>query len=102
MFKSKNQFKTIYLCLIVFIGLLFLFNNHQVMAMDNNFNIQNEINTINDRIWKFSYERNQIAIKIFSLSSDETNNEERNLLQRLHKNLVSLILNLQQQLHLLQ
>ncbi|MBS2126582.1 SVM family protein ['Fragaria x ananassa' phyllody phytoplasma] len=41
MVKLKNQFKTIYLCLIAFIGLLFLFNNHQVMAMDN---LVNEIN----------------------------------------------------------
>ncbi|WP_323847804.1 MAG: SVM family protein [Phytoplasma sp.] len=35
MVKLKKQFKTIYFCLIAFIGLLFLFNNHQVMAMEN-------------------------------------------------------------------
>ncbi|XXP77407.1 MAG: SVM family protein [Lettuce witches'-broom phytoplasma] len=35
MFKSKNQFKMIYLCLITFIGLFFIFNNHQVMATNN-------------------------------------------------------------------
>ncbi|MEC4559255.1 MAG: SVM family protein ['Conium maculatum' witches'-broom phytoplasma] len=32
MFKSKNQFKTIYLCLITFLGILFIFHNYQVMA----------------------------------------------------------------------
>ncbi|MBP5836227.1 SVM family protein [Candidatus Phytoplasma meliae] len=32
MFQLKNQFKTIYLCLIAFLGILFIFNNHQVMA----------------------------------------------------------------------
>nr|AXX75486.1 SAP54-like protein [Phytoplasma sp.] len=36
MFRSKNQFKIIHLCLIAFIGLLFIFNNHQLMAMNNN------------------------------------------------------------------
>ncbi|WP_323847641.1 MAG: SVM family protein [Phytoplasma sp.] len=40
MFKLKNQFKIIYFCLIIFIVLLFLFNNHQVIAMDN---LANEI-----------------------------------------------------------
>ncbi|XXP77144.1 MAG: SVM family protein [Lettuce witches'-broom phytoplasma] len=30
--KLKNQFKMIYLCLMTFIGLLFLFNNYQLMA----------------------------------------------------------------------
>ncbi|MBS2126471.1 SVM family protein ['Fragaria x ananassa' phyllody phytoplasma] len=36
MFKSKKKkIKTIYLCLIAFIGLLFICNNHQVMAMQN-------------------------------------------------------------------
>ncbi len=32
MIKLKNQFKIIYLCLIIFIGLLFIFSNQQVMA----------------------------------------------------------------------
>ncbi|WP_341266361.1 SVM family protein [Candidatus Phytoplasma fraxini] len=40
MIKLKNQFKIIYLCLITFIGLLFIFNNHQIMAMQNNKNKQ--------------------------------------------------------------
>ncbi|WP_341266502.1 SVM family protein [Candidatus Phytoplasma fraxini] len=36
MIKLKNQCKTIYLCLITFIGLLFIFNNNRVMAMNDN------------------------------------------------------------------
>ncbi|XXP77172.1 MAG: SVM family protein [Lettuce witches'-broom phytoplasma] len=35
MIKLKNQFKIIYLCLITFIGLLFIDNTHQLMAMNN-------------------------------------------------------------------
>ncbi|WP_341266769.1 SVM family protein [Candidatus Phytoplasma fraxini] len=34
MFKLKNQFKIIYLCLIIFVGLLFIINN-PLMAMNN-------------------------------------------------------------------
>ncbi|WP_323847916.1 MAG: SVM family protein [Phytoplasma sp.] len=41
MIKLKNQFKTIYLFLIIFVGLLFIFNNHQVMATKNNQNKTN-------------------------------------------------------------
>ncbi|XXP77250.1 MAG: SVM family protein [Lettuce witches'-broom phytoplasma] len=36
MVKLKNQFKMIYLCLIAFLGLLFIFNKHQMMTMNNN------------------------------------------------------------------
>ncbi|WP_017191936.1 SVM family protein [Poinsettia branch-inducing phytoplasma] len=45
MFKLKNQLNIIYLCLITFIGLLFMNNNNLVMAMENNKNkqiLQNE------------------------------------------------------------
>ncbi|WP_083845869.1 SVM family protein [Italian clover phyllody phytoplasma] len=34
--QFKKQFKIIYLCLITFIGLLFVVNNYQLMAMNNN------------------------------------------------------------------
>ncbi|MBS2126603.1 SVM family protein ['Fragaria x ananassa' phyllody phytoplasma] len=50
MFKSKNQFKIIYLYLICFIGILFIFNNHQVMAMNNQNNILNEEYLIHNEI----------------------------------------------------
>ncbi|MBP5836284.1 SVM family protein [Candidatus Phytoplasma meliae] len=44
MVKLNNQFKTIYLCLMAFLGLLFIFNNHQViMAMGNKHSNDNEI-----------------------------------------------------------
>ncbi|MBS2126382.1 SVM family protein ['Fragaria x ananassa' phyllody phytoplasma] len=48
MFKLKNQFKTIYFCLITFIGLLFIFNNNQIMAMNNQDNISNKKNNNNE------------------------------------------------------
>ncbi|MEC4559290.1 MAG: SVM family protein ['Conium maculatum' witches'-broom phytoplasma] len=47
MFKLKKQFKNIYLCLITVIGLLFIFNNHQVMALKNE-NICNRNMKINN------------------------------------------------------
>ncbi|MBS2126617.1 SVM family protein ['Fragaria x ananassa' phyllody phytoplasma] len=40
MFQLKKQFKIIHLCLITFIGLLFIINNHQLIAMQNNKNKQ--------------------------------------------------------------
>ncbi|XXP77254.1 MAG: SVM family protein [Lettuce witches'-broom phytoplasma] len=36
MLKLKNQFKIIHLCLIIFIGILFIFNNNSIIAMNNN------------------------------------------------------------------
>ncbi len=50
MVKLKHKFKTFYFCLITFIGLFFIFNNHQVMAMQNNknkqkINLEKEIDT---------------------------------------------------------
>ncbi|MDW3617973.1 MAG: SVM family protein [Candidatus Phytoplasma pruni] len=52
MFRLKNQFKIIYLCLITLIGLLFIINN-QVMALDNNDNINKII--IYDKSSNLSY-----------------------------------------------
>ncbi|WP_323847821.1 MAG: SVM family protein [Phytoplasma sp.] len=40
MFKFKKQFKIIYFYFIIFIGLLFIFNNNQLIAMQN---IQNKL-----------------------------------------------------------
>ncbi|XXP77403.1 MAG: SVM family protein [Lettuce witches'-broom phytoplasma] len=151
MFKSKNQFNIIYLCLIAFLGLLFIFNTHQIMAM-NNYNltdsnsINNKINElylerknlatkisylliydvdvtkfqqqlynlvqiiqnlyqrlsivntlkdINNQIWKFSYERNQIAIKILSCSFSHQN-ETIEELNYNHQKIVQKINNLRQ------
>ncbi|MBP5836226.1 SVM family protein [Candidatus Phytoplasma meliae] len=57
MFRLNNQFKTIYFSLIAFLGLLFIINNRQVMAMNqnnNNINQQTDgdiklLNLINQR-----------------------------------------------------
>ncbi|MEC4558608.1 MAG: SVM family protein ['Conium maculatum' witches'-broom phytoplasma] len=65
MFKSKNQFKTIYLSLIAFIGLLFIFNNHQLIAMNNqNNNIINEIVELNNQLTEKLKEQELIIAKI--------------------------------------
>ncbi|KOR75265.1 hypothetical protein CPX_001768 [Candidatus Phytoplasma pruni] len=52
MIKLKKQFKIIYLCLITFIGLLFI-NNNKVIAMNN----LNDENSINNEINKIYLER---------------------------------------------
>ncbi|WP_017193154.1 SVM family protein [Italian clover phyllody phytoplasma] len=47
MFKLQNQFKIISFCLYSFLGLLFIFNNKQVMAMNNNNNVGTSENVYN-------------------------------------------------------
>ncbi|MCQ9618875.1 MAG: SVM family protein [Candidatus Phytoplasma pruni] len=147
MIKLKKQFKIIYLCLITFIGLLFI-NNNKVIAM-NNLNDENSINNeinkiylerkkiatqisyfhiyhleddvelqkklnnldqtiknlyqrrsdvnilkyINEQIWHYSYERNQIVNKIFSYSYQDPTIQELNLS---YQELIQKIQNLQQ------
>ncbi|MDV3144251.1 MAG: hypothetical protein Q8744_01575 [Sweet potato little leaf phytoplasma] len=56
----------------------------------------NALNCINQKIWQYSYERNQIAIKIFSLSGlyqDTTMIEELN---KKHQEIIQKIQNLNQ------
>ncbi len=60
MVKLKNQFKTIYLFLITFIGLLFIFNNNRVMAMGNKHSNNNEI--LNDEEYSL-YIQAELAIQ---------------------------------------
>ncbi|WAN63261.1 SVM family protein, predicted signal peptide [Candidatus Phytoplasma rubi] len=43
MIKLQNQFKIINICLFIFLGLLFITNNYQVMGMGNKNSNNNEI-----------------------------------------------------------
>ncbi|WEK82126.1 MAG: putative secreted protein, SAP66-like [Candidatus Phytoplasma pruni] len=64
MLKSTTQCKIIYLYLIIFVGLLFIINNQQLMAMNNDNNnneIRNEIREINNRILELALEKKQLS-----------------------------------------
>ncbi|MBX4180334.1 MAG: SVM family protein, partial ['Prunus persica' phytoplasma PP2] len=66
MFKLQNQFKIISICLFVFLGLLFMINNNQVMAMENNNSLDlrssEHLSIINDKIWSLSVKKQEIFI----------------------------------------
>ncbi|WP_349401856.1 putative membrane protein, SVM family protein [Candidatus Phytoplasma solani] len=154
MFKVKKQLHLFKIVLFICLGLLFVINNNQVMAMDNyNLNDQNSINNeiyqlslkkenlfnkilhcdkinlkqqlkildqaikklyqrlsvvntlkyINEKIWRYSYERNQVAIKILSRTYQDTtieelNNEYQEIIQKIN-NLRQKYVNLQYKLN---
>ncbi|MEC4559024.1 MAG: SVM family protein ['Conium maculatum' witches'-broom phytoplasma] len=88
MFNLKNQFKTIYLCLITFLGLLFIFNNHQVMAMNNGHS--NDYNNSNNDdfvtqariLQEMNLEQTRIVQQIFNARNDNVSEEVVNNLVR--------------------
>ncbi|XXP77404.1 MAG: SVM family protein [Lettuce witches'-broom phytoplasma] len=79
MFKSKNQYKTIYLCLITFIGLLFIFNTHQAMAMGNKHSNNNEIS--NDEEYSL-YIQAELAIQNELINFKLDNDKKQELLYK--------------------
>ncbi len=99
--KLKNQFKTIYFCLITFIGLLFIFNNRQIMAMNNNpssSNPNNEnINNIEDFQNLMLLQRNSVNQIINAFFNRASELEISNLLNN-HKQIHEQIVNYQQRL----
>ncbi len=148
-FRLKKQLYLFTMVLFSFLGLFFIINNHQVMAM-NNLNDENSINNefhklysekkvlinkishlriyhldgdiklqkqldnldkkiknlhqrlsivkilnyINEQIWNYSYERNQIAIQILSRSFQDPSIQELN---ENHQQIIKKIKNLRQQ-----
>ncbi|MEC4559254.1 MAG: SVM family protein ['Conium maculatum' witches'-broom phytoplasma] len=83
MVKLKNQIKTIYLGLITYIGLLFIFNNHQVMAMQNNKNKQkNEFDIVEEAIDQLNegieyFNKKGIQINLNKITKLLSKNEKR-------------------------
>ncbi|MBS2126297.1 SVM family protein ['Fragaria x ananassa' phyllody phytoplasma] len=67
MFEFKNKFKMIYICLIIFIGFIFILNNHQVMAM-NDYNNLTDSNLIENKIYELDLEINKLVTKVDFLS----------------------------------
>uniref|UniRef100_UPI0003803B9C SVM family protein n=1 Tax=Vaccinium witches'-broom phytoplasma TaxID=85642 RepID=UPI0003803B9C len=92
MIKLQKKIKIIYLCLITFIGILFILNDNQVMAMNN----LNDENTINKEINKLYLERKELTkqIKYFDIYHLDDNIK---LQKQLH-NLDQTIKNLYQRL----
>ncbi|MBP5836283.1 SVM family protein [Candidatus Phytoplasma meliae] len=88
MFKSKNQFNIIYLCLITFIGLLFLFNNHQVIAMNNGhsngYNNNHNTNFVTQAriLQEMNLEQTRIVQQIFDARDNNASEEIINNLVR--------------------
>lgn len=81
MFKLKNKFKTIYFCLITFIGLLFVFNNHKVVAMHNQNNNSFEEDLLKNRICEVLSQKQNLSNKI--LQCDRLNLNTINLKKQL-------------------
>ncbi|MEC4559197.1 MAG: SVM family protein ['Conium maculatum' witches'-broom phytoplasma] len=109
MFQSKNQFKTFYFCLITVIGLLFIFNNHQLMAMNNNTKknvdsfdtyLNYHLGEINDKIFSISYRKQQLFMLQTNVNSIE-NRATYNILSKRYYKYVLLIKNLEQQQNLI-
>ncbi|MBS2126470.1 SVM family protein ['Fragaria x ananassa' phyllody phytoplasma] len=73
MVQLNNQFKIIHLCLITFLELLFIFNNHQVMAMGNKHSNNNEIS--NDEEYSL-YIQTELAIQN-ELTNFKLDNEKK-------------------------
>ncbi|TKA87953.1 MAG: putative secreted protein, SAP42-like [Candidatus Phytoplasma asteris] len=92
MIKLQKKIQIIYLCLITFIGILFILNDNQVMAMNN----LNDENTINKEINKLYLERKELTkqIKYFDIYHLDDNIK---LQKQLH-NLDQTIKNLYQRL----
>ncbi|MEC4559025.1 MAG: SVM family protein ['Conium maculatum' witches'-broom phytoplasma] len=97
MFKSKNQFKTFYFCLITFIGLLFICNNNQVMAMNNNISENNSV--VDNHIDEYNNFRNllltqgrisqQLINALFNHSSETEINFLLNQIQQVHQQITT-------------
>ncbi|QKX95232.1 MAG: putative secreted protein, SAP67-like [Rapeseed phyllody phytoplasma] len=82
MFKLQNQFKIINICLLVFLGLLFINNNYQVMAMGNK-NSSNNSEISNDKEYAL-YVKAELAIQS-ELTILKLNNEKKSELSHKQK-----------------
>ncbi|QKX95087.1 SVM family protein [Candidatus Phytoplasma asteris] len=108
MIKLQKKIKIIYLCLITFIGILFILNDNQVMAMNNNpsSNINNEIiiNNMEEFQNLMLLQRNSVQQIINALSNHALEPEILNLLNghnQIHGQIVNYqqrLLNIQQQM----
>ncbi|WP_323847805.1 MAG: SVM family protein [Phytoplasma sp.] len=100
MFQLKNKFQIVYICLINFIGLLFIFSDHRVMAMNNNIS-QNPNAEIINNIGEFQnlmlLQRNSAQQIINAFLNRASEPEIVNLLNR-HKQIHQQIVNYQQRL----
>ncbi len=105
MFKSKKQFNIIYFCLMTFIGLFFIFNNHQVMAMNNNEagtsnnpSIEEIIINTKQKIRDNANKKVNIEKEISQERNNQNNIQKIENLTQISKNLTLLINNQKEQL----
>nr|ABI20739.1 unknown [New York elm yellows phytoplasma] len=82
MFKLQNQFKIINICLLYFLGLLFINNNHKIMGMGNK-NSNNNSEISNDKEYAL-YVQAEIAIQN-ELVNFKINDEEKDALLKKQK-----------------
>ncbi|MDO8057638.1 SVM family protein [Candidatus Phytoplasma gossypii] len=103
MIKLQNQFKIISIFLFMLLGLFFINNSNQVMAMEksNNIHINKEI-IINKKkeIQEYINQKNQIAYII--AFTNIPNNGTLNKLLEMHTNLSNLINYLREQIESLE
>ncbi|MDC9032307.1 SVM family protein [Columbia Basin potato purple top phytoplasma] len=63
MIKLQNQFKIISIYLFIFLGLLFITNNYQVIAMNNNDGISENNSVVDNHIDEYNTFRNLLLIQ---------------------------------------
>ncbi|PQP79794.1 hypothetical protein C6B37_01065 [Candidatus Phytoplasma phoenicium] len=98
MFKLQNQFKIINICLLAFLGLLFINNNYQVMAMDNS-DISENNSVVDNHIEEHNTFRNllltqgrisqQLINALFNHSSETEINFFSNQLKQVHQQIIT-------------
>ncbi|KOR75223.1 hypothetical protein CPX_001815 [Candidatus Phytoplasma pruni] len=98
MLKLKNQLNLIYLYLITFIGLSFILNNNQVMAMENNNLLDSRASEehlclINNKIWNLSVKKQEL----FMLSASNGDQKTKSILNKRYFRYINMIKNLEQQ-----
>ncbi|UQV27007.1 SVM family protein [Candidatus Phytoplasma asiaticum] len=100
MFKLQNKLKIIIIYLFIFFG-LFLINNNQVMATENNNSLDlmtsEHLSIINDNIWHFSVRKQ----KLFILSSSCKEPKTKSILNKRYFCCINLIKNLEEQRNLI-
>ncbi|WP_341266672.1 SVM family protein [Candidatus Phytoplasma fraxini] len=98
MLKLKNQLNLIYLYLITFIGLSFILNNNQIMAMENNNLLdsrasEEHLYLINNKIWSLSVKKQEL----FMLSASNGDQKTKSILNKRYFCYINMMKNLEQQ-----
>ncbi|MDV3143959.1 MAG: SVM family protein [Candidatus Phytoplasma australasiaticum] len=89
MFTLRNHFKIIIIYLLIFLGILFIFYNHKVIAMGNKYSNNNEISNDEEYAWhlqaEFAIQNELIHFKFDSDKKAELLNEKNAITAKINK-----------------